>query len=82
MNYLNIREIRWLERDVCAIVFVGDSSDDEIKTLARLQRGRSVIAVSYDDDVTKEYQGGAAGLQAIVHAITTFCLAAQGELKG
>lgn len=82
MKDLYIREIRWIERDVCAVAFATDGLDREIKTFARLQRGRTVIAVAYDEDVTKGYLGGAAGLQAIVRAIETFCLAAQGELKG
>lgn len=60
-----------------------DGMAEQLSTVARLRRGRDVIAVTDDDDlITKHYQGDASGVHAMVRAIKTFCLAAQGELGG
>lgn len=79
---LHIREIRWIERDICEAVFAVSGRERMLVSRVKLQRGMHVIAVGYEEEVTAIYQGDAAGLQSITHAIRTFCLVAQGEFAG
>lgn len=56
MTNLRIREIRWLEKDVCTVVFAVYGLADNIETVARLRRVRDVVVVTYDDNVMAHYR--------------------------
>ncbi|MGH1506208.1 MAG: hypothetical protein ACRBI6_21845 [Acidimicrobiales bacterium] len=77
---LVLRAIRWVEEDVCEVDFFHEDRGP-VEAVFRLTRRGGRVGVTVTPDVFGDFFGKAAQARATVHAVKTFCLAAQGELE-
>lgn len=83
MNVMSpcLRSLCWQAHDRCIAQFVSPGSDELIHVTFELVRSRGIIGANPTPDIFfAEFDGTVAEVRGIVKAVSSFCLAAQGEL--